>query len=528
MRPSPPDRAARPGRSVRSRPAGPGGRWLPVVLGLGLSTVQAQTADGAGAARGWRIEPQVSVTETFTDNYRLVAQEPASDAVTRLTAGIGLRGQTGLLRGFLDYNLSSLLHARHSQANTYQNALNSALSAELADGRLRLEAAAGISQNAISAFGLQSGNSGLNAANTTEVRTLRLAPTLQGLLGPALRYNASLAYQATDASGSRNGDSATTTAAIHLEPQTAGRVGLALDASHLASDFKAGRSTVSDRVFGTARYTINDLDLRLSANAGVESTDMASLRRQRHGTWGIGWVWEPSPRTRLSGDWERRFFGTTHALSLEHRTPLTVWRLSDSRSLNTSGGGAAGGVRGTAFDLFFSQFASIEPDPLKRADLVNAFLRSNGIDPGLNLQPGFLRSSATVQDRQEFSVAMRGVRSAAVLTASRSATRRVDTSLSLGDDLDGGRVTLRLLALDLSHRLTPDSSVTLLLSRQQGGGNLANQTAQTTRQQSFNLGYTTRLGPTASLALGLRRALYENASGAYDENALFATYGLRF
>jgi len=487
---------------------------------------RAQAVDAAGPSRAWAIQPQVSVTQTLSSNYRLTAVDPAYDAITRLSAGVSLNGHSGLLRGFLDYSLSGLIHARHSDRNTHQNALNTALTANLAEGRAQVDLGAGISQSAVSAFGAQPSNDRAGTDNITEVRNLRLAPSFRGPLGPGLRYTAALTYAVTSSSRSTLGDSSTGNLAVHVEPSTAGRLGWSVDGSHLDSSFKAGRTTQDDRLFGSLRWRLDDLDLQLAANAGTESTNLASLQRESRGTWGLSGVWSPSPVTRVSGEWEKRFFGNSHAFSVEHRTPLTVWRVTDSRSLNTGGSGASGGGRGTVFDLFFTQFASIEPDPIKRADLVNAFLRSNGIDPNLGLDPSYLRSSATVQDRQEFSVALRGVRSTATLVWTRSNSRRVQVALNLGDDLDnGGQVHLRQLSLDLSHRLTPLSTLSLVLNRQQGTGNLA---AQRNLQRAANLLYTTRLTVDTSFSLGLRRALYANSPGPFNESALFATYGLRF
>lgn len=470
------------------------------------------------------IEPTLSVTQTLSSNYRLTAVDPAYDAVTRLAAGISLRGQTGLARGYLDYTLSGLLHAHHSEQDTHQNALRAAVTSTLVEGRVVLDGNASISQSAVSAFGAQPSN-GLNTANTTEVRTIQLAPTFKGPLGPDLRYTGTLGYSATDASRSDSGDSSTGTAALHIEPASVGRLGWSVDASHLTSDYKVGRTTEDDRLFGALQWRLNDLDLQLSANAGSEWTNLSSLNRERHSTWGVGAVWAPSPRTRLAADWENRFFGKSHSLSLEHRTPLTVWQLSDSRSLNTGGGGSGLG-RGTVYDLLFAQLASVEPDAIKRAALVNTFLRDNGIDPATGLDPSFLRSSATVQDRQALSVALRGVRSTAVLLLSRTQTRRVQSALNLGDDLDNGDdVTTRQVSIDLSHRLTPMSSLSLVLSRQASSSRLGSQSS---RQRQAGLQYTVRLAADASLILGGRRALYGSVTGPYDETALFATYGIRF
>lgn len=495
-----------------------------------LATIALLTKDVAAQVpagqRTLAVLPSLSVTQTLTNNVRLASADPALDSVTRLTAGVGLQGQTGQLRGYLDYSLSGLVYAKNGELNAFQNSLRAAFTADLVENRMRMDTSASISQSARSAFLAQPDAGGVAVANTSEVRSLNLNPSFRGPLGAGLRYTAALGYTVTDASKTSNGDSSGTTAAVHLEPSTQARLSWSVDASRQTSTYKAGRSTAGDRLFGTLNLRLDDQDLQLNTRVGVELSDRASARRQRYETWGLGAVWAPSPRTRLVADLEQRFFGKSHTLSLEHRTPLTVWRLSDSRSLSTGNGQSGGSGRGTAFDLFFTQFASVEPDPVKRVDLVNSFLRNNGIDPTAGADPSFLRSAATLQDRQELSVAMRGVRSSAVLVLTRSKTRRVDAAASVIDDLqNASEVRLQRYALDLSHRLTPTTSVTLALSTLHGSGT---QAGQSNRQRQASVQYAARLSAESDVILGARRTLYATGPAAYAESALFATYGLRF
>jgi uncharacterized protein (PEP-CTERM system associated) len=516
-------RAERRAAAVRAVPL-PG--WLgPVGLGCLCLLGTAQAQEAPSVPRRIALEPRVSVTETFTDNHNLSSTQAESDAITRLTAGLGWRAQTGLLRGYLDYALTHVLYARHSDRNELQNALNANLSADLLDKRLQFVTSAAIARSAISAFGVQPGGGADGNANTTETRTLQIAPTLRGPLGPELRYTAALGHAITRSANTRLGDSATTNANLHLEPSSQARLGWTLDASHLESDFKQGRASQSDRLFGGLRLNVDDLDLQLTATGGTERTNFISLENTRYNTWGVGAVWAPSPVTRVSAELENRFFGRSHALSIEHRTPRTIFRLRSARSLSTSGNQVAG-VRGTAFSLLFDQFASLQPDPVLRELLVNRFLVAQGIDPSRIIDTGFLRSAATLQDLQEFSAAWTGPRNAAVLLLSHSKTRRVDTLSNAVDDLARvDEVRIRNLSLNLSHRLTPLSSLNLLLGVQRSS---SGQAGLSSRQTQVDLQFSTRLTPDSTASVSLRRAHYTTGLLPYDETALSATFGVRF
>ena len=489
-----------------------------------LMVPAAWAQSAGGPSRSLALQPSASITQTFSNNYLQSAVDPSAESITNFTAGMVLRSRTGLVQGFADYSLSGLVYARHPEQNTFQNALRSTAVAELIQGRAQVEVAASISQSAISAFGVQPGVDGTTRSNSTEVRNLQISPTFRGPLGPDLRYSAALSYGLTDSRSTNNGDSTSTTVSLHVEPTHKDLLTWSVDGSVLRSDFAAGRNSDSSRLFGGLSSRLDNLDLRLNATAGVELTDVNSANRQRYVTWGAGVVWAPSRRTNVAAQYDHRFFGASHNITLEHRTALMVFRVTSSRSMSTSGNQQSSGGLGTAFDLYFNQFASIEPDRNKRADLVNAFLRDQNILPAANA--GFLQSSASIQNQQQLSAAWRGVRSAAVLTYSQSTSTQLGlTAGLLGDFANSTEVNLRTVALDLSHRLTPMSAFNLVMDQQQGSGNLSSQRSD---KRQIGLNYTTRPNMNGSLSAGMRRALYDNLSGRFNETVVFATYGLRF
>lgn len=490
---------------------------------LVLLPVAAAWAQVDGQARTVAVQPTASISQTFSDNMHLTPVNPQSGSITRVSAGVGLRARSGLVHGFVDYALSQYLYSG-GQQNGSQNALNANLETDLIEGRAKLGLTAGIAQSAVSAFGAQPGLGGGSQGNTTEVRNLRLAPSFRGPIGPSLRYSSELSYSLSDASNTQQGDSSAATAAVRVEPTEAARVSWGLDASHQRSMYKLGRTTTDDRLSGSVTTRLDELDLQLLASGGLELTDLSSQQRTSYRTWGVGATWVPSPRTRVVAQYDHRFYGQSHSLTLEHRTALTTWRLTNSRSLSTAGSASGAGGQGTAYDLLYSQFASAVPDPIKRQDFVNDVLAKLNISPG---QPtGFLRSSASVLDAQEASVAWRDVRSLAVISVTHTVTQRLNTFAGLVGDLsNSASVRQRGVSMNLAHRLTPLSSVNLLLTEQRG---LGVQASQSSRQRQFSLQLTTRPSADGSLALGLRRALYDAFQSAYGESAVFATYGIRF
>ena len=504
-------------------------RWLSCALVVVAATpVQAQeSVRGAGPGqRQNMLQPRASLTENFSNNVELSPTQPRSDAVTEMAAGVSFQSNIGRLRGSLDYELTGILYARNSALNTYRNALKANLGADLIENRARLDVQAGISQSARSAFGAQPGTSGLPSSNLTEYRSLSITPSFFGPLGPAVRYKAGLTYSLSDARGTAAGDATGNYAFMQLSPSSPGVVGWSVDMTSTQSSFKAGRETVDHRVNGTLSRKIDALDLQVYASAGVEMTDITAFERTRYQNWGIGATWMPSPRTKVVAQIDRRFFGNGHTLSLEHRTALTTWSFSDTRSLSSSGNGTATGGQGATFDLYFAQFAAIEPDRDKRTDLVNSFLKANGLSAGTGSSSGFLRSSETVVRAQNASVAYRGLRGTAVLTYGRSVNVPVKGVLLPGDDfINTASIVTDTASMSLSHRLTPMSTANLIIGYNQSHGD---QPQQMSSQREINLQYLASLNDRSNFTVGARRAAYKTFQSPYNESALFATYGIRF
>ena len=345
-------------------------RCLKIALSVAAAcaALSAQAQSGAGLS----FVPSVQVTQTLTNNVNVSPTNRHSESITQVTAGIAVGSRSGAFRGFLNYGLTGQVYARDSSRNSLagQNTLGANADIEVVDGRGYVNVSAAISQAALSPFAAQTGNDGLSNPNATEVRTLQVAPRWLGRLGSNVRYTVTGSYGLSSTKSSDVGDSASSSLNLQLSNANASRLGWSVDASRQVSGFSAGRTTSSNRVFGTLNLLVDDLDLRLGVNAGREYSDLTSQSQSGVDTWGVNAVWTPSPVTRVSAQYDERAFGKTYSLAIEYRTPLTVWQLTDSRSLTTSGNQLQAGSRGSMFDLFYAQFASIEPDPLRRIDLV--------------------------------------------------------------------------------------------------------------------------------------------------------------
>lgn len=492
------------------------GALAPALMALAPCLALAQ--DAAGPARTWAIEPSVSLRQIFTDNSGLKTLKE-SDAITEAGAAIRLSSKSGRLRGFLDYSLTGSAYARNTDANDLRHFLSTNATAELIDGQAFVDLRGSYTRQSVSAFGSQSPVPGLTDTNQSDVASLSISPHIRGRLGSAARYEARLSHEVVRAKDTDAGDADHSAASLHVDSGTGGAgLGWFADASYNASDFRAGRRTFDSLARVGLSYVVNS-DLKLGVSAGTERTDLVTSTGESNATYGVQAEWMPTERTSLSANVEKRFFGTAHALRFAHRTPSMVWTLSDSRDISNKSGSDNASL-GSVYDLLFRQFASAEPDAVKRDVLVRNHLQTSGIDPSAVVVGSFLASAATLQRTQSAAFAIVGVRNTITVQLSNTRSERADKVASVLDDLSTVQaVRQRGLALDWAYRLTPQSTIHVAGSYQRSDGDLA---AQQTTLKAITATWTSTLGPNASVSAGARHAVFDSTTTPYDENALFA------
>lgn len=488
---------------------------------LGSVTAPADSGNG----RNFSVVPSLSITETLSDNSRLATNFKEWDLVSQVTPGIRVDSRGGRIRGFFDYTLSGIAYARNSSSNELQNSLNSLVNVEAIEKWAFVDIYANVSQQVISAFGTRSADSSLINSNRTEVRTFGISPYVKGRLGEFADYEARWTQNWTRNSTTESANNSSSIGSLRIAGDTGARLlSWAADGSHQIYDYNVGRRTVDDIVRGIL-YVAPDPQLRLSLIEGREWNNILSADKESHSTPGFGVDWQPTERTTISAQREKRFFGNSHALSLSHRTPRTIWRYSDTQDISTGFGQPVIGSLGTAYDLFFAQFASIQPDPVLRAALVDAFLRVNGIKPATLVFTGSLASAVTRQRRQELSFALLGIRDTVTFGASQTQALRLDNTVVIADDFaNGNMLKQRGFSVAVSHRLTPTAALNLLASIDRTTGSVTSQEATL---RSVSLYWTDRLGPHGHLSLGARHSSYSSAA-PYTETGVTATLGLTF
>jgi uncharacterized protein (PEP-CTERM system associated) len=132
----------------------------------------------------------------------------------------------------------------------------------------------------------------------------------------------------------------------------------------------------------------------------------------------------------------------------------------------------------------------------------------------------------TLQRRQDLSVGLLGVRSTVTFLITRSDSRRLDGSNpSSGDFAAFAGVEQRAFSVNVAHRLTPISTLSLLLSEQRNAGN---DSLSSNKLRLVSLSWSSKLGPRSSVSLSARHSVFDSPTAPYDESAVTGLFSLQF
>jgi uncharacterized protein (PEP-CTERM system associated) len=505
------------------------GTWFLCVAslctGVQAQDVEAPALDTTRTASGTAssIVPSFRVQETVTSNRDLSATQPKSDAITQVSPGVRVSSRGGRVQGSLSYSLNVLMHAREPHRTTTQNALNAALKAEAVPNLAYLDASATVSQNTVSAFGTQSQGTGLVNANSTEVATASVSPSLRGKLGGFADVSARLNWTASHSASTSAGDSRSHGGDLGIGGRQ-GLFGWGLNASRQINDSKAASKTTQDQT-GASLSFFPDPELQLSAQGGTQTNDVLTGTRQSYTTTGWGAQWRPTDRTDVNLQGGRSYAGHTHSLSLRHRMARSVWSYIDSRGVTGDSGTLTSVQPLTLYDLLYTVCLRQGGDPVTCDQSVRLEIARQGLNPDA-VVGGFLGSALALQRTQNVAVSISGLRTTITLNGFRTETSRLgQTSISSGDLSLVDSVRQLGHSFGVSHRLTPSASIALNATRLR---TLNSGALPGTEQRLVSLSLLGSLGPHTSGSISARRTLFVSPTAPYNESALVGSLSLSF
>jgi uncharacterized protein (PEP-CTERM system associated) len=491
-------------------------------LGVLASSCVVTSATAQTAGRGLTLSTYVDSSASTAVNSRVGGRENP-DFVVELKPGLRLDARAGRVIGSLSYSMGLSHHSRYTESSEVQNQLSASFSAEAIERFMYVDASASISQQAANVYGLQSApGSTLDNTNRVEVGTVSISPHVRGVIAGDVSYEVRLNGTATNGRRSIASDSTQVGGSVTLSSVARGTaLGWAVVGSSQTQDYRAGRESRNDRVILNLSYNL-DADLTLALRGGQESNDIANLSRTSYNNWGAGFSWRPSPRTRAQLDVDERYFGRSYRWVLDHRLPSSSISWTSFRDSSTGLDAGNGGRPTTLFEVFDRLFASAQPDPVLREQLVLDFLRSQGQDPNATVAGGFFNAAVTVQDRHDLSAAYNGRRFTLSGQVYATKTRVIDAASAAPPDED---VRQQGALVGASYRLTPETSVSL------NGSLLITRSTPTrggTDLKSLALTYGMQLGRRTTASASARYSVFNSPTEPYREASISASLSHRF
>jgi uncharacterized protein (PEP-CTERM system associated) len=304
-------------------------RAVPSCHGIRLCALAlALSAPGVYAA-DWKITPNVSVSERYSDNVNLApAGQELGGFTTEINPGVSIATSgAGRIKTHVDYTLRSPITFGQVQTTSRANhQLNGTANATLVDETLYMDATARVGQQNLSLVG-PVGTETADSSNIATYRALSLSPYLRHRFGSFASGDARYTRDYTNYS---NGGTSSTGDAFNLALNSGTSFSQLFWGLNYSKQKVAYANDAVDREFeresATLGYNLTP-KFRLFATAGDEQNTYAAAAGVSTGGsyWNAGAGFAPTTRTSLEASYGQRFFGKTYTLNLSHRTRRTTW-----------------------------------------------------------------------------------------------------------------------------------------------------------------------------------------------------------
>src|SRR5256885_2638515 len=148
------------------------------MIARAAAALAAALAAHGAAAQSWRITPQVTLAETYSDNVALVSFDRARDGwVSDFAPGVRVEHQGARARLFVDYQFHEVFYSGQSRLDNAQRFLNATASVEAIENWLFVDARASQTQQNRNAFDVAvAPNAPSASANRVETTVYQVSP----------------------------------------------------------------------------------------------------------------------------------------------------------------------------------------------------------------------------------------------------------------------------------------------------------------------------------------------------------------
>ncbi|HWW73314.1 MAG TPA: TIGR03016 family PEP-CTERM system-associated outer membrane protein, partial [Duganella sp.] len=411
---------------------------------------------------------------------------------------------------------------------------NGKLHAEAVPGLLYLDAAGAYRQQAVSAFGPPVADNTYLTENSAKVKTYSLSPYVTRRFGSLVSADLRYTHDVVSADSAGFNHSKADSVQASLGGEVGARIGWGMQYYRQRLEDGVGPTTISGNLGLNGSYQVAT-PLRLTASIGRDQYRYESQAGDSPTgkSWSAGFGWTPSSRTSVSASVGKRYFGDSYHLDAVHRTRATAWSVRYATDVTTSRDQFLLPASVSTFDLLDRMYAGAIPDPARRRQAVDAFIRANGLPRTLTDSVNYLSNRYILQ--KQFSASMAWTLAHSVLVLSVTDERRnALSSLQSDSTLLGSRYGSlndnshqRGGSATFNYRLSPRSSLNLSANFIKADSLVQ---AATSINRAYRLALSRQLGRQLNADLELRRQTgsVAGAGGGYRENAIVFHLNQRF
>jgi uncharacterized protein (PEP-CTERM system associated) len=491
------------------------------VAKLVAAAVVAAAAPSSAWAQRWTIEPGISSLLTWTSNAQLGADSEArSDAILDVRPRISVRAEGGRLLLSGAVALNGIAYADHTLPSRVLPEGDLSARLEAVERWVFLEASARVFQTSSNAFGARP--EGPSTSNTLTTTVGRFSPYVEGPIGPLTRYRVRSDSTWTNDSSVDSGAAESGAsgyfgryaAFIEHDPKP---LGWRVEAERSETRYRDEATTplVSDLARLVVDYAITE-ELSAGLRTGYERNDFASTGTKNYTTYGGQARWQPSARTLLTAEGERRFYGSSWRLRFDHRAPKLSFNVGLSRGVESAPQSLFDlPATGNVAALIDAMFTTRYPDPAERSKVVQQFMINQGL-PATTLGPTNLRSQRlSLVTASSVGIGFIGSRSSVVISGFDTRTEDLpDTVVPTSAGAAGNNVQYGG-AVTFSHRfgMTVSLGATLDWSRIRGLDVVAPATGPAmTTQRGARVQLSVQASPKTSATFGGRYRKIESTT----------------
>jgi len=459
-----------------------------------------------------KFAPVVDVRETYTDNVNLAPSAQArSQFLTEVAPGFGLDDDTSHLQLHAAFRQHLFYTPNSDIPGTQRSQSQGSLDAKsmLVQDLLYLDATGSVSQQAVSAFGAPVLDNGYTTNNRTKVKTYMVSPSLRHDFGQFASGELRATRDSVDAGSTGFGNTKGNSVSASLGSGASFRtLGWGLQFyRQVLHDNQASQtpSSSTQSSSATVRYALGPT-LTLTGNSGYDKNNYPADGGTTAGKfWLGGFEWGPSSRSSLAASVGRRYFGKTATMKASHRSRGTVWSMSYDDSISTTRSNFLLPASISTSAMLDRLFAATIPDPVVRAQIVQAYIAATGLPPSLADSVNYLSNRYFRQKQLQAAVAYQSTHSTAMFslfdTRREAVSQFQSDSELLGTSLSGLN--------DNTHQI----GGTLMWNVQMTSRSAVNASYTNTRIESTSTGVVTH---NSAVRLMLNRQIKAKLSGTLE------------